>query len=124
MPEALTGALASLATSRDGKLLAAPDEGGNILLWDLQDGKNIGTVQLDGSPVSVVGIDRTNNIIAAISTGEKNIVRLATTPAALIERACELAGRDLNEIEWADLDTGTAFSPTCRVTGASVSRNF
>lgn len=118
MPEALTGALTSLTISRDGKLLAAPDAGGNVLLWDLEERKSVGTSFFDSSPISALALDPTGNAIAAISVGD-NIVKLAISPNDMIKRVCDLAGRDLDEREWADLETGLAYSPTCIAAAAS-----
>ncbi|MGR9209415.1 toll/interleukin-1 receptor domain-containing protein (plasmid) [Rhizobium leguminosarum] len=118
MPDVLVGATTSLVISRDGKLLAAPDAGGNVLLWDLTERKSIGTSFLDGSAISALALDRDGAVIAAVSTGD-NIVRLATSSGALIKRACRLANKDLGEAEWADLETGLAYNPICRRTDTS-----
>lgn len=118
MPDALVGATTSLAISRDGKLLAAPDAGGNVLLWDLTERKSIGTSVLDGSAISALALDRDRAVLAAVSTGD-NIVKLATSSGALIKRACRLANKDLGETAWADLETGLAYNPICRTVHTS-----
>ncbi|MDX0931385.1 hypothetical protein GOE05_28660 [Sinorhizobium medicae] len=118
MPDVLVGATTALAISRDGKLLVAPDAGGNILLWDLTERKSIGTSFLDGSAISALALDRHGAVIAAVSTGD-NIVKLATSSGALIKRACRLASKDLDETEWAVLETGLPYNPICRTTDTS-----
>lgn len=120
MPDVLVGATTSLVISRDGKLLAAPDAGGNVLLWDLTERKSIGTSFLDGSAISALALDRDGAVIAAVSTGD-NIVKLATSSVVLIKRACRLASKDLGEAERADLETGLAYNPICRMTGTDTS---
>ena len=113
MPDAMAGGPTSIAISRDGNTLAAADVGGNVLLWDLKERKSIGVSSLDGSQISALAFNLSNDVVATVSTGD-NIVEFATAPSALTKRVCDLAGRDLDDTEWSDLETDLDYRHICR----------
>lgn len=112
IPDKLVGVVNSPAISPDSSTLAAPDLGGNVMLWELATKRSIGSIHIDGSQVASIAYRSDGTLFASVTTGE-NIVSLEVTAAALIAQGCRLAARDLSAEEWNDLATGLRYRQVC-----------
>ena len=86
----------------DGRTLATSSADGTAQLWDVASRRTVGAplvVQRDAFVASVMSRD--GSYLYALPTGT-NGMRLALTPRLWRDLACQIAGRELTEREWAE----------------------
>jgi len=112
-------AVRALAFSPRGNLLATGDEDGTIRLWDVARRE---AVTLRGhAPLWVTGLAFSSDGKTLFSGGGDGLVYAwpAQTPD-LLAFACQRAGRDLTETEWAEVMPLIPFNPLCQATTFAV----
>jgi WD40 repeat protein len=108
-----TVSITGLSFSPDGKILASGDFDAIIRLWDVETGKPLGQPLIGHTPMyAMVAFHPDGKTLA--SSGFDGTIRLwDVDPASWRMRACELAGRNLTQAEWATYLTGLPYSRTC-----------
>ncbi len=99
--------------SEDGKWLATFGGDGAAALWDIEMGRQLGT-SLVGSMNEWGGIWLSPNADRLVTyQTDGTIWEWPLDDAALLERVCAVAGRDLTADEWATYAPGLEVSPVC-----------
>ena len=105
----------SLAVNRESNLLASGDSNGNIILWDMAYGEPIGEPLL-GLVRTVTSLAFSNDgrqLISGYESGDLFVWDIDIQ--SWIKRACDIAGRSLNEAEWNEYLNGEKFAPHCPI---------
>jgi len=92
--------VANLRFVRNGELLVVVSLDGTVRLWGVEREEFTGVIW-DGTganPGNALTYDEATDSLWVFSAG--NLLRLPLDPQRWVERACELAGRDLTEDEW------------------------
>jgi len=106
----------SFALSEDGSTLAttALDI---IVLWDIKTHQPIGKFEglVTDPPTSIAGLafSPDGNTLATISSGSGSIVLWDLNPLSWINQACQQAGRNFTNTEWAQYFPGEEYRKTC-----------
>ena len=105
--------LLSARFTPDGRTLATSSADGTVMLWDVATRKAIGPpVPVERESYVAAVMDRDGSYLYALPASRKG-ARLALSPAAWIEQACAIAGRDLTAREWADALPGRPYRRVC-----------
>lgn len=105
--------LQALAVTPEGDRLVALSRDGALRIWDTASGRSIGP-PLDAHGAASVGsafIDDGRTLVTATFQGGLYVWDM--TPDGWVERACELAGRDLTRSEWARYLADEPYRSTC-----------
>jgi len=113
MLRADAGAIIGAAITRDDRTLATGSDAGAVQLWDITGGQALGA-PLPGVPSSGVIPAFTpdgGHLVAAYATGRAYFWDIR--PASVARHACEIAGRRLTRVEWAEFLPGRDYHPAC-----------
>lgn len=105
---------AAIAVSPDGAFVAALSESADLLLWDANTGVplNPGIRWPRASGLDLAWT--TGGIyVAAIESNQATLTRWAVNPDQMMTSACELAGRNMTQEEWAHYLPGVSYDLTC-----------
>jgi WD40 repeat protein/DNA-binding SARP family transcriptional activator len=107
------GAVIWAAISSDNRTLATTSTDGSVRLWDIESGQAVGAPLpgLAGRNAIPVFTPDGSGLIAGYDTGQA--YRWDIRPAALIRRACDVAGRRLTRAEWDEFLPGRDYDPSC-----------
>lgn len=112
----LTGHLekvTGVAFSPDGKTLASVSVDKTVILWDVKTGKPIGQ-PIRGSQYPLYGIAFTPDSKTLASGGASDEVMIwDIDPQSWIEKACQRAGRNFTQAEWAQYFPDEDYRVTC-----------
>jgi WD40 repeat protein len=104
--------LLAVAPSPDGARIAAVGWDGALRLWDRASGRALGP-PLDAHGDYTRGIAWLDNEHLLTGSGGGSLIAWHLSPSSWVERACELAGRDLTRSEWARYLPDQPFRRTC-----------
>jgi WD40 repeat protein len=104
--------LQALASSPDGARIAAVSRDGALRLWDRSTGRAIGP-PLQAHDVHTLGIAWLDEDRLLTGSLGGSIVAWDMAPEDWVDRACELAGRDLTRAEWARYLPDQPYRRTC-----------
>lgn len=105
--------LQGLAISPDSARIASISRDGAVRLWDRKSGRQIGPPLL-AHGVQSNGITYLNDGTDLMTGGfDGTIVSWHMAPAAWMSRACDLAGRNLTQVEWKQYLPGRTYEKTC-----------
>jgi WD40 repeat protein len=107
------GGILGAAITRDNRTLATGSETGAVQLWDIPSGQALGA-PLPGVPSSSVVPTFSpdgSRLIASYATGRAYVWDIR--PRSLARHACEVAGRRLTRVEWAEFLPGRDYQPAC-----------
>lgn len=119
---AQTNSITALAFSPDGAVVASGDADANIVLWDVATARRLGELAgrhafaVNRSAIDALAFDPQGRYL--LSAGRSNPIvawdpilwRSHPDGAMLREEACRLAGRNLTEVEWSTLFSGTSLA--------------
>lgn len=99
--------------SPDGSLLAYGTSEGKLYLWDLTDRRLMAPAftGINGPVTSLAFNPNTPTLVTGSQTGQ--VLWWDLSPETWIEKACQLAGRNLTQSEWAQYFPGEAYRKTC-----------
>jgi WD40 repeat protein len=104
--------LQAVAISPDGRQVAAVSRDGALRLWDRASGRAVGPPlnahQFGALPIAYLGGDR-----LVTAGADSTLVVWNLAPEHWVDRACELAGRDLTRAEWARYLPDQPYRRTC-----------
>jgi WD40 repeat protein len=108
-----TAWITSLAMSGDGRWLISGSFDGTTRLWDLAN-PDVGAVELGGDSAEIHAIAISPDSNWLITAGDDTAVRVWPLAInALIELACNTAGRNFSNSEWEQYFPGTPYTATC-----------
>jgi WD40 repeat protein len=112
-----SGSVKSIKFSPDRKTLVSGYEDGTIILWGVETGLRIG--QPLASPagnVTKIAFSSDGKILATLGTKDFNVDVITLwdmDPESWMEKACQLAGKNLSQTEWAQYFPGEEYRKTC-----------
>jgi WD40 repeat protein len=99
--------------SGDGRWLISGSFDGTTRLWDLAN-PDVGAVELSGDSAEIHAIAISSDSNWLITAGVDTAVRVWPLAInALIELACNTAGRNFSNSEWEQYFPGTPYTATC-----------
>jgi WD40 repeat protein len=102
----------STAFSPDGSMLASAGSDGKVVLVDVATGEQIGkALPASDAFTSMAKFDAHGHLFVWSDDGA--LWRWDAAPAAWLQRACAVAGRQLTPDEWAGLHTGARYRQVC-----------
>ncbi|HEX5942164.1 MAG TPA: hypothetical protein VFY66_07790, partial [Anaerolineales bacterium] len=114
--QGFSGAIISLALNQDGKILAsAGEEDQTIMLWELsEEGQLVPIYSLDRLEHNVGRVYLSPDGKSLLSDSYDGAVRIwDLDPTSWIEKACQIAGRNFTQEEWAQYFPDEAYRATC-----------
>lgn len=106
------GSVAAMALGPGTGLLAAADQDGMVLLWDLADLRFMAALKAGTTSVPALGLDNRSGAMIAYSS-DGTFRSWDMNVGSWIRLACTKANRDLRPDEWAELLPDDAIVPTC-----------
>jgi len=106
--------ITSLLFSSDGSILASGSDDRDLILWDILNNRQQIGEALAGSTGSVLSLFFSQDNKSLFSgTPSGSILSWDVNPDSWAERVCELAGRNLTELEWQLFLPQTDYTKTC-----------
>ncbi|ACK86396.1 Pyrrolo-quinoline quinone (plasmid) [Methylorubrum extorquens CM4] len=106
------GSVAAMALGTSTGLLAAADQDGTVLLWDLADLRFMAALKVGTTSVPALRLDHDSGAMITYSS-DGSFRSWDLSEASWIKLACAKANRDLRPDEWAELLPDDAMVPTC-----------
>jgi WD40 repeat protein len=104
--------LQAVAPSPDGRWIAAVSRDGTLRLWDRSSGRAVGP-PLSAHEVQSVAIAWLDDDTVVTASLGGTVIVSDVRPDAWVDRACELAGRDLTRAEWQRYLPDQPYRATC-----------
>ena len=102
----------AVAASPDGERIAATGWDGALRLWDRASGRSLGP-PLEAHGDYTRGIAWLDEEHVLTGSGARSLIAWDMSPAGWLDRACELAGRDLSSAEWRRYLPDEPYRGTC-----------
>jgi WD40 repeat protein len=107
------GWVQQVAYAPDGTTFASSGNDGQVVLWDGRTGERVGSLTPTESGVWTA-VDFQSDGHTLLIAGRDGAVRTVDTRLqSWIDRACDAAGRELSEVEWADALGDRPYHRTC-----------
>jgi WD40 repeat protein len=110
-----SGPVFDVSISPDGRMLASSSGDKSIILWDISEPaspRQVAILQGHSDAVYDTAFAPGGDILAS-GGNDRSVILWDVNPGSLVQRACDIVGRNFTQAEWSQYFAGQAYRKTC-----------